>query len=848
MSGIFESIRLAVVSALRSRRAVIAAVALVVPIALAAVLVWGLAPALSGAGAVPVAVVNLDEGGSVHAGEDLVDSLGDTTDLIWTEVDEDEATSGLERGTYALVVKIPENYSACVESVSGDDPQQATVEIISNGGENALATSAGSAVLKQVQSRLRADLGQDYLVSVLSDVQQEASRLTLTADGSTMLDAGFDGIVEGAGAISQGLSTTASGAEQLGSGLDQIAQGVEAAGSGAAALGQGLTAIRDQAAAPLAAGADALLSGLDTISSTAQSLGSGVEQVGGALSGVADALGQNMDDVAALGTAAGQIGQQGEALSQALSSVTEPMGEVATAAATVSGGVTAASEGAKAVSDAAAALAGELSCEDEQAPGIVEQAKALDAAEDELVAQLREVASDAELSAEDRAARVEEIDAQLTELASERDALGERLQAASDTATGLVATAGSSVEALDGAVAANEDLVAATQRFGEATAGVSEPVEGLVRAATSAATSAGSLARGVATAQATLAGVGEAGTAGYTPGLADTVATLGRGVSALAGQLSSTGAVGSGVSALATGASALGEALTPMAEATGQLASGNAALAEALSGVAGGASGLGEGIAAMATATDQLADGAGQLGDATAQIADSMVEAGDTLSDVSRDRSERAEVAARPVAFTTTRVAPVSSATQVAPAILVSALWLGSILACAIMPVLDMRAVAAGRYGQAVLAPLVSLGVFSIVQAALGMVVLMLAGVSVGNLAATAVLLIVCALAFAMIAQALRIWFGRAATPVALGLLALQLACANSVVPASLSAGPLQMLGDALPVPVLVDALRRALAGVTAGVGTALVALAVFALIALCCSGLRARRRSLVRI
>ena len=350
MSHLIDSFVSAARAQLRSHRAAALVVALIAPALAAAVLVCALAPSLGDSERVPVAVVNLDEGARnedgamVRAGEDLVDQLEDTSTLAWSVVDEQAADDGLADGTYALALKIPEDYSECVASLSGSSPTKATVEIVSTGSENVLATRAGSAALQQVQARLRSDLGEDYLLSVLNDVQSQASRLTLTSDGSVMLDAGYDALEQGADAIASGLEQTASGADQLGSGLGQIADGVAAAGSGAAALGKGLAAISDQAATPLAQGAEALVSGLDTISETTQTMGAGVEQVGSALSSLSDTLGSGMDSVSELGFAGKQIATEGLALTQALSGATTSLDGAADAVASAASAATSAVE------------------------------------------------------------------------------------------------------------------------------------------------------------------------------------------------------------------------------------------------------------------------------------------------------------------------------------------------------------------------------------------------------------------------------------------------------------------------------------------------------------------------
>ena len=201
---------------LASRRFALVLV-LALPAVFALVFTAATAPALDGQARIPVAVVNLDEGidgargSTVNSGAELVDDLMDSSELAWDAVDEDTALAGLADGTYALVLEIPADYSERVASVDGSDPTRAQIRIISTGSENVLATRAGSAALKQVQSRLRANLGEQYMLRVLNSVNGQASTLSLTADGTVMLDSAYDALEQGAGAIAEGLEQTAVG-------------------------------------------------------------------------------------------------------------------------------------------------------------------------------------------------------------------------------------------------------------------------------------------------------------------------------------------------------------------------------------------------------------------------------------------------------------------------------------------------------------------------------------------------------------------------------------------------------------------------------------------------------------
>ena len=280
MRNVLEALR-RVFAALANdrRRAACAVAAVAVPCAVLAVTLGVLGGLDQLAARTAVAVVNLDEGytdaeGSVtQAGADFAASLEDSDELAWRAVGEGEAEAGLDDGTYALIVEIPADYSEKVASQDTASPERAEITIVSNDAQNPLATQEATSVLQQVQARLRADLGRDYVLSVLSDVKTQASKLSLTADGAVMLDQAYEALGQGNEAVTDGIQQVADAAGPLGQGLDAIAQGVDGVGAGATALGQGLVLLRDQGAAPMAAGLSGISEALDAVADGADQLG-----------------------------------------------------------------------------------------------------------------------------------------------------------------------------------------------------------------------------------------------------------------------------------------------------------------------------------------------------------------------------------------------------------------------------------------------------------------------------------------------------------------------------------------------------------------------------------------------
>ena len=858
------SLRLRSLTAARGGAVRLAAI-LLLPALGALVLVIGFAPAIGSADRIPVAVVNLDEG---SRGRGLVDSLYDTAELDWHEVGEHAAKQGLADGSYALALTIPRDYTEKVESVSGDDPQKAILEVDSDGAGNVLATKAGGAVLRQVQARLRGEVGRDYLLSVLNDVRGQATKLTVTSDGAVMLDQGFDGLSKGADGLSQGLGQTAEGAGKLADGLGQIAAGATALGDGGDALSAGLAALSEQGVAPLSQGAQALSSGLGAVSGAVKGIGAGASANARIIGAVEASVESGYEGLRNLGIDGANGSADGAqvlpaGLSQALDQGKAALGEAAERA---DGALAAADEAlggvdAAAVADArdklatasgtAASAAKALSSDDRSSPGARQRLDAAAAAADDIAARVKTVLASetSTLSADDRAALEAAVAAATATAESSRSVAGDVAQAAGQAqeASTAASDAAGGLTSLDVATpaidAARKELASARTGIADGSRGISDLVERLKGAWGSVQQVAGS----VAGSHAILAGYEQA--AGMS--LSASTAALGTGASQVADQLGSEGAVGAGARGLAAGVSALGQAMGPLAQGAGQLGAGARTLGTALEGVSGGASGLAGALSTMAGASGQLGSGVSQLRDATGQVAKAMDDVGSALSDASSHSQDRARVASGPVSLATDQAHPTGSdAAGIAPAIAPLALWFGALATALALPAVDRRALFAGRVCTGALAPFAPWALAALVQATALLVALAAVGsFSSGPAAALSfAVLAVGGVAFAAVAYLLKV-LGRRAGLVAFALLGvLQAVVAGTVLPASLAAtGPLAALGGALPVPLVATALRGAVAGSGAGVAAGLGACAAVTVACVALAVLAASSRRDVR-
>lgn len=231
---------------------------LLLPVVIGGILVAALYNPVERLEGVKAAIVNEDEGVTIDGqqvplGRQLTAGLVEGSDdlpsnLDWTISNADDAAEGLEDGTYAAVITIPENFSAAATSTRpGETPERATIEvqtppdslIVDDAITAQVATAAASVMGEQLSSVYLENvfLGFTTLGDQLGDAASGAAQLadgaTSAADGATQLADGFpqlssgaSGLASGASQLQSGLGSLAGGARQAASGADQLAAGV----------------------------------------------------------------------------------------------------------------------------------------------------------------------------------------------------------------------------------------------------------------------------------------------------------------------------------------------------------------------------------------------------------------------------------------------------------------------------------------------------------------------------------------------------------------------------------------------------------------------------------------------
>lgn len=284
-----------------------------VPLVVAAGFLWATWDSTDRLDRVQAAVVNLDEpvtigkqtvplgrqlaGGLVTGGDDTADG----ENLDWVLTDAADAAQGLESGSYAAVVTIPENFSARATSYSqsdADDIEPATIDVKTSEAGGVIDPAIGRAITTVATSTLNTELTKQYLDGIYVGFNDLGKQFATVADAA-------DQLAEGSSQLTDGLDRTADGAVGLADGLDQLSAGVTQLGTGATGISTGTRGLADgldelaDGTARLPAGARQLATGTSQAADGADQLAAGSTGLATGLSTYQKALREQAAQVAA---------------------------------------------------------------------------------------------------------------------------------------------------------------------------------------------------------------------------------------------------------------------------------------------------------------------------------------------------------------------------------------------------------------------------------------------------------------------------------------------------------------------------------------------------------------------
>jgi putative membrane protein len=225
----------------------------------------------------PVAVVNLDKGGSndsqsVNYGKDLVNKLRIDKQLGWRFVSKDDAEAGVKGSKYYAEFIIPEDFSKKVLSAKNGKPQQPSIIFSANEKRNFLAAQINGKVEVQLKATIVKTITDEYATQTFDSLYEVKDGFTKAANGSKD--------------VKNGIGTARDGGNQLKNGIGQIknkipdlVSGVQKLSDGSVALESGVdTTSVDLNGNPigLKSGVNELNSGIGTVNSGLSNLNTAV--------------------------------------------------------------------------------------------------------------------------------------------------------------------------------------------------------------------------------------------------------------------------------------------------------------------------------------------------------------------------------------------------------------------------------------------------------------------------------------------------------------------------------------------------------------------------------------------
>lgn len=186
---------------------------------------------------IPVAVVVEDTGADVEGqqrnlGDEIAQRLVESKTFAFSEVDAEQAQTGLAEGTYDFVIVIPAGFSAAIASINDASPRQAYIELRANDANNYLATTIGTDAATRVQTDIREQLVEEVALTLFDGLADIRAKLVEAQAGSARITEGLDSALSGADKLATGAKSLAEGVDKLDSGAERLASGAREVADG----------------------------------------------------------------------------------------------------------------------------------------------------------------------------------------------------------------------------------------------------------------------------------------------------------------------------------------------------------------------------------------------------------------------------------------------------------------------------------------------------------------------------------------------------------------------------------------------------------------------------------------
>ena len=203
-------------SLLRNKLMLIVVIAIIViPIIYAGLFLKSMWDPYGNVDSLPVAVVNEDKpveynGKTLSIGKDMTDELKDNDSMAFNIVDSKTAEDGLANGTYYMVIKIPENFSANAATVMDNDPKQMELSYETNPGTNYIASKLSETAMLKLRDNIASKVTETYTETVFDSISEAGDGMQEAADGSGKIEDGLNTAADGNKTITKNLKNLSS--------------------------------------------------------------------------------------------------------------------------------------------------------------------------------------------------------------------------------------------------------------------------------------------------------------------------------------------------------------------------------------------------------------------------------------------------------------------------------------------------------------------------------------------------------------------------------------------------------------------------------------------------------------
>lgn len=374
---------------LRTRKMLVPMIAILfIPVLYAGMFLWAFWNPYANMDALPVAIVNMDEGANFDGkqlalGDELVDKLMEGNNFNIQEVSKADAEKGLKNQDYYIAIEIPENFSQHATTLLDENPEKLTIVYKPNEGFNFLSAQIGETAMERIRAEVNDKVASTYAEQLFDSINEMGNGFGDAADGAGKLHDGASELAKGADDLKGYLETLASSTITLKDGSDRLAKGTVDAAKGAADLNKGIGALSSgvadlqNGAAQASEGAANLQGGIADYTAGVQKLRDSYAQIAQKEAEFGQAVRTINDKSAALNGAAQKltdgsknvnagINDLSEKLAPILASLPEDqqaglkaaLGQLQQGSAELAGGMSELSAGTAALSDGAAQLNG----------------------------------------------------------------------------------------------------------------------------------------------------------------------------------------------------------------------------------------------------------------------------------------------------------------------------------------------------------------------------------------------------------------------------------------------------------------------------------------------------------